>query len=116
MCFYKFKIFYIFIFFYIFIELFYWLIIIHSYFLFFYFFILQSHFNFVIGFYYRAVQMEMETAQFLQERGERIRLLREKEDSELEQFDEESTRLGFRLVTYFLFVLNSLIISNFTII
>jgi len=40
-------------------------------------------------------KMEMETAQFLQERGERIRLLREKEERELLQFDEESIRLGF---------------------
>lgn len=40
-------------------------------------------------------KMEMETAQFLQERGERIRLLREKEERELLQFDEESVRLGF---------------------
>lgn len=38
----------------------------------------------------------METKQFLQERGERIRLLREKQERELEQFDEESARLGFR--------------------
>lgn len=52
--------------------------------------------------------MEMETAQFLQERGERIRLLREKEARELEQFDEESARLGFRLVAYFIFLLNKL--------
>ncbi|VVC40944.1 Protein kinase domain,Protein kinase-like domain,Protein kinase, ATP binding site [Cinara cedri] len=40
-------------------------------------------------------KMEMETAQFLQERGERIRLLREKQDREFEQFDDESIRLGF---------------------
>lgn len=45
----------------------------------------------------------METAQFLQERGERIRLLREKQERELYQFDEESACLGFRLVTYFIF-------------
>lgn len=44
--------------------------------------------------------MEMETAQFLQERGERIRLLREKQERELLQFDEESVRLGFRFVLY----------------
>jgi len=44
--------------------------------------------------------METETAQFLQERGERIRLLRERQERELEQFDEESARLGFRLVTH----------------
>jgi len=46
-------------------------------------------------------QMEMETKQFLQERGERVRLLREKQERELEQFDEESARLGFRLVSIF---------------
>lgn len=42
--------------------------------------------------------MEVENNQFLQERGERIRLLREKQERELEQFDEESAHLGFRLV------------------
>jgi len=41
-------------------------------------------------------QMELETQQFLQERSERIRLLHERQDRELEQFDEESARLGFR--------------------
>jgi len=46
--------------------------------------------------------MEMETAQFLQERGERIRLLREKQEKELLQFDEESVRLGFRWVIHFI--------------
>jgi len=40
-------------------------------------------------------KMEMETTQFLQERSERIRLLHEKQDRELEEFDEESARLGF---------------------
>lgn len=40
--------------------------------------------------------MEVETQQFLQERAERIRLIHEKEERELEQFDEESARLGFR--------------------
>jgi len=53
--------------------------------------------------------MEMETKQFLQERGERVRLLREKQERELEQFDEESARLGFRLV-FFLFVLFNLLL------
>lgn len=48
--------------------------------------------------------MEMETAQFLQERGERIRLLREKQERELEKFDEESARLGFRFVSFFIFL------------
>lgn len=41
-------------------------------------------------------KMEEETQQFLQERGERIRLLRERQAREVEQFDDESTRLGFR--------------------
>ncbi|PNF14844.1 Serine/threonine-protein kinase TAO1 [Cryptotermes secundus] len=40
-------------------------------------------------------KMELETQQFLQERSERIRLLHERQDRELEQFDEESARLGF---------------------
>jgi len=51
--------------------------------------------------FFMKFQMEMETKQFLQERGERIRLLREKQERELEQFDEESARLGFRLVFIF---------------
>ena len=45
-------------------------------------------------------KMEEETQQFLQERSERIRLLHERQAREVEQFDEESTRLGFRLVEY----------------
>lgn len=49
--------------------------------------------------------MEKEKAQFLKERNERIRLLSEKQESEVEQFDEESARLGFRLVKYFVFVI-----------
>merc|ERR1712241_1272808 len=36
-----------------------------------------------------------ETQQFLQERSERIRLLHERQAREIEQFDDESTRLGF---------------------
>lgn len=40
--------------------------------------------------------MEVETQQFLQERAERIRLIHERQERELEQFDEESTRQGFR--------------------
>ena len=32
----------------------------------------------------------------LQERQERIRLLHERQAKEVDQFDEESTRLGFR--------------------
>jgi len=40
-------------------------------------------------------KMEEESAQFLQERSERIRLLHERQTREVEQFDEESTRLGF---------------------
>ncbi|KAG8236933.1 hypothetical protein J437_LFUL014978 [Ladona fulva] len=41
-------------------------------------------------------KMEEETQQFLQERAERIRLLHERQDRELEHFDEESARQGFR--------------------
>ncbi len=41
-------------------------------------------------------KMEEETQQFLQERSERIRLLHERQSREVEQFDDESTRLGFR--------------------
>ena len=41
-------------------------------------------------------KMEEESSQFLQERSERIRLLHERQAREVEQFDEESTRLGFR--------------------
>jgi hypothetical protein len=50
--------------------------------------------------YWLWQQMELETQQFLQERSERIRLLHERQDRELEQFDEESARLGFRLVPF----------------
>ena len=46
-------------------------------------------------------KMEEETQQFLQERSERIRLLHERQGREVEQFDDESTRLGFRYI-YFL--------------
>ena len=41
-------------------------------------------------------KMDEETQQFLQERSERIRLLHEHQAREIEQFDDESTRLGFR--------------------
>lgn len=40
--------------------------------------------------------MNNETHRFLEERSERIRLMHEKEDRELEEFDDESSRLGFR--------------------
>ncbi len=40
--------------------------------------------------------MEVESQQFLQERAERIRLIHDRQERELEQFDEESARLGFR--------------------
>ena len=43
-------------------------------------------------------KMEEETQQFLQERSERIRLLHERQGREVEQFDDESTRLGFRYI------------------
>merc|ERR1712130_925918 len=38
---------------------------------------------------------EEESSQFRQERQERIRLLHERQAKEVDQFDEESTRLGF---------------------
>ncbi|XP_045516518.1 serine/threonine-protein kinase Tao isoform X2 [Pieris brassicae] len=40
-------------------------------------------------------KMESECAQFLAERGERTRMLHERHERELEQFDSESARLGF---------------------
>lgn len=40
-------------------------------------------------------KMELETTQFLKERSDRIRHLHEKQNRELEAFDEESARLGF---------------------
>lgn len=40
-------------------------------------------------------KMELETTQFLKERSDRIRHLHERQDRELEDFDEESARLGF---------------------
>lgn len=40
--------------------------------------------------------MMSETQRFLEERGERIRILHEKQEQELETFDDESVRLGFR--------------------
>ena len=47
-------------------------------------------------------KMEEESNQFLQERAERIRLLHERQTREVEQFDEESTRLGFRYSNIYL--------------
>ena len=41
-------------------------------------------------------QMEEETREFLRERSDRIRLLHENQAKELERFDDESVRLGFR--------------------
>lgn len=41
-------------------------------------------------------KLQMESQEFLQERSERIRALNEKHERELQQFDEESTRIGFR--------------------
>ena len=41
-------------------------------------------------------KMSEETTQFLQERSERIRLLRERQAREVENFDDESVRLGFK--------------------
>lgn len=40
--------------------------------------------------------MEAELQQFNNERSERIRQLHDKHEKELESFDDESTRLGFR--------------------
>ncbi len=40
--------------------------------------------------------MEEETREFLRERSDRIRLLHENQAKELERFDDESVRLGFR--------------------
>lgn len=45
---------------------------------------------------FHAFQMETELQQFSQERSERIRLLREKQDRQLEAFDVESVNMGFR--------------------
>lgn len=55
--------------------------------------------------------MEMETQQFLQERADRIRIIHEKQDRELEQFDEESARLGFRYVNVVLLLVNLIILA-----
>jgi len=60
-------------------------------------------------------KMEEETQQFLQERSERIRLLHERQGREIEQFDDESTRLGFRFVVspfYCSFIKSRLYISR----
>merc|ERR1711962_1725668 len=43
-------------------------------------------------------KMEEESSQFRQERQERIRLLHERQAKEVDQFDEESTRLGFSAI------------------
>merc|ERR1719245_1755975 len=43
-------------------------------------------------------KMEEESSQFRQERQERIRLLHERQAREVDQFDEESTRLGFSAI------------------
>ncbi|XP_063927161.1 serine/threonine-protein kinase Tao isoform X2 [Zophobas morio] len=40
-------------------------------------------------------KMNSETQRFLDERAERIRILHERQERELEEFDEESVRLGF---------------------
>lgn len=40
--------------------------------------------------------MKTETTQFLNERDQRIQILCEKQERELEKFDEESAHLGFR--------------------
>lgn len=60
---------------------------------------ISFEYNLLFGLLSRVVilfQMESETQQFLQERSERLRLLHERHERELEQYDEESARLGFR--------------------
>merc|ERR1711997_641967 len=44
-------------------------------------------------------KMAEESQQFLQERSERIRLLHERQAREVEQFDDESVRLGFNAMS-----------------
>lgn len=44
--------------------------------------------------------MQTELQQFTAESSERIRALREKHEKQLEAFDQESTRMGFRLVSH----------------
>lgn len=58
--------------------------------------------------------MEMETAHFLKDRTDRIRQIRERHERELEQFDEESARLGFRfdILKYFTIFLNYYLFYN----
>lgn len=43
-------------------------------------------------------KMTSETQRFLEERSERIRLLHERQERQLEEFDEESARLGFSVL------------------
>jgi thousand and one amino acid protein kinase len=45
--------------------------------------------------------METELQQFNQERSERVRLLREKQERQLEHFDVESASMGFRYISQF---------------
>lgn len=54
--------------------------------------------------------MEVETSQFLQERGERVRELRDRHERELQQFDEESAHYGFRLVNFYLVTIECFVI------
>ena len=42
--------------------------------------------------------METELQQFNQERAERVRLLHEKHEKDLQAFDDESITMGFRFV------------------
>lgn len=46
--------------------------------------------------YFSLLKMETELQQFSQERSERARLLREKQERQLETFDIESASMGFR--------------------
>lgn len=41
-------------------------------------------------------KLDDETQKMLHERSERIRILHERQEHELQQFDEESARIGFR--------------------
>lgn len=50
--------------------------------------------------------MDTELQQFNQERTERIRVLREKQQQQLEKFDEESISMGFRFVLILLTLKN----------
>lgn len=56
--------------------------------------------------------MREELQQFASERAERIRLLQERQMRELEQFDEESTRRGFRFSYLLIYFMKNKIIDH----